>query len=60
MTQKSLLQMLEELASKVRSFERDKREAALTIQRIERQLGEPGSLFSTTNTTELARQIPRP
>ena len=46
MTQRSLLQMLEELASKVRSLEREKKEAALTIQGLEREVGELGALIA--------------
>jgi len=37
MTQESLLQMLEEVASKVKLLEREKREAAARIQALERE-----------------------
>jgi putative FmdB family regulatory protein len=60
MAQKSLVQMLEELASKVRSLEREKSKAvaralrlesekgqdAITIQALGRQVGELGSLIA--------------
>jgi hypothetical protein len=40
MAQKSLVQMLEELASKVRSLERQKSETVVRIQALEREAGE--------------------
>jgi hypothetical protein len=46
MAQKSLLQMLEELASKVRLLEREKREAVARIQALERENSGLTSLIS--------------
>jgi hypothetical protein len=46
MAQESLLQMLEELANKVRSLEREKRQADITIQGLEREVGELASLIT--------------
>ena len=46
MTQKSLLQMLEEVASKLRLLEREKRDAVTRIQALEREVGELSSLIT--------------
>ncbi len=46
MAQESLLQMLEELATRVKSLEREKKQAALTIQGLESEVGELGALIA--------------
>jgi hypothetical protein len=46
MAQKSLLQMLEEVGSRVRSLESEKKQADLTIQGLEREVGELGALIA--------------
>jgi len=46
MAQKSLLQMLEEVASKVRLLEREKMEAVAKIQVLEREVDALGALIS--------------
>ena len=46
MAQKSLLQMLEEVASKVRLLEREKREAVARIQALECEVSELISLIT--------------
>jgi hypothetical protein len=59
MAQESLLQMLEELASKVRSLERDKRESAARMQALEREKGEAiaGAQALKRENTELINLI---
>jgi hypothetical protein len=46
MAQKSLLQMLDEMANRVRSLESEKKQADLTIQGLEREVGELGALIA--------------
>jgi len=46
MAQKSLLQMLEEVDNRVKSLEREKKQADLTIEGLERQVGELGALIA--------------
>jgi hypothetical protein len=50
MAQKSLLQMLEEVASKVRLLERENGEAVARIRALEREAGELISLISLAET----------
>jgi hypothetical protein len=46
MAQSSLLQMLEDLASRVRLLEREKKQSAATIRALEREVGELGALIA--------------
>ena len=46
MTRESLLQMLEKLAGRVRSLERDNKQVALTIQGFEREVGKLGAVIA--------------
>ena len=59
MAQESLLQMLEELASKVRSLERDKRESAARMRALEQEKGEAiaGAQALKRENTELINLI---
>ena len=49
MTRESLLQMLEELAGRVRSLERDNKQVALTIQGFEREVGKLGAVIASAS-----------
>jgi hypothetical protein len=49
-TEKSLLQMIEEVASKVRLLEREKSEAVTRIQTLEREVGELSNLITLAGT----------
>jgi hypothetical protein len=46
MAQSSLLQMLEDLSTRVRLLEREKKQAAATIQALEREVGELGAIIA--------------
>ena len=46
MAQNSLIQMLEDLASRVRALEREKKQAAATIRALEREVGELSAIIA--------------